>query len=72
MKKYKHLSNDVDIMELARNTSQFSGAEIAGLVRMAASFALDRRVSFKLAIASYFFREENHNVSVMLVTNGIS
>ena len=43
MEKNGMLSADVDLWELATNTSQFSGAEIAGVVRLAASYALDRK-----------------------------
>ena len=33
---------DVNVFELATNTSRFSGAEIAGVVRSASSYALER------------------------------
>ena len=39
------LSPEVDLHVLAQRTRQFSGAEIAGIIRMAASFALDRKVN---------------------------
>lgn len=42
MKKNGLLSDDVDIEEIARLTPNFSGAELAGLVKSAASFAYDR------------------------------
>ncbi|CAK7233246.1 transport between ER and Golgi ATPase protein [Sporothrix bragantina] len=42
MKKNGLLSDDVDIEEIARLTPNFSGAEIAGLVKSAASFAYDK------------------------------
>ncbi len=32
------------------NTTQFSGAEIAGIVRLAASYALDRKVGYMVLI----------------------
>ena len=38
------LSDDVDIDELARMTSNYTGAEIAGVVRSAASFALFKNI----------------------------
>lgn len=38
------LSDDVDLHELAANTTRFSGAEIAGVVRAAASYALEKQV----------------------------
>lgn len=37
-----HLGNDVDVAELAKYTKNYSGAEIAGLVRAATSFAMTR------------------------------
>nr|WCZ58637.1 vesicle-fusing ATPase [Seculamonas ecuadoriensis] len=40
----KCLSPDVDFQELAVRTKNFSGAELAGLVRSATSFALNRNV----------------------------
>ncbi|CAK7272233.1 transport between ER and Golgi ATPase protein [Sporothrix epigloea] len=42
MRKNGLLSDDVDIEEIARLTPNFSGAELAGLVKSAASFAYDR------------------------------
>ena len=39
------LNLDVNLEELAANTSHFSGAEIAGVVREAVSFSLERKVS---------------------------
>ena len=39
------LQDDVNLEELAANTSHFSGAEIAGVVREAVSFSLERKVS---------------------------
>ena len=44
MRESGSLSSDVSISELAANTTRFSGAEIAGVVRAAASYALDRQV----------------------------
>ena len=38
------LDHDVNLEELAANTSHFSGAEIAGVVREAVSFSLERKV----------------------------
>ncbi|KAJ1914281.1 transport between ER and Golgi ATPase protein [Mycoemilia scoparia] len=38
------LENDVDLLELAELTKNFSGAEIAGLVKSASSFAFNRHV----------------------------
>ena len=39
------LAEDVDPRQLAANTTRFSGAEIAGVVRAASSYALERYVS---------------------------
>lgn len=44
MKESGKLDKDVDLEALARLTKNFSGAEISGLVRSAASFALNRHV----------------------------
>ena len=38
------LADDIDMQRLAGNTSRFSGAEIAGVVRAASSYALERYV----------------------------
>ncbi len=44
MRENNFLGDDVDLHSLAALTQQFSGAEIAGVVRLAASYALDRKV----------------------------
>ena len=44
MRASGNLDPDVDLNELARETKNFSGAEISGLVRSATSFALSRHV----------------------------
>jgi len=44
MKENNKLERDVDIMELAAGTKNFSGAEIEGLVRAATSTAMNRLV----------------------------
>ena len=44
MRENGALSPDVNIADLAANTTWFSGAEIVGMVRAAASYALDRLV----------------------------
>lgn len=38
------LAPDVDLAKLAASTKNFSGAELEGLVKSAASFALNRNV----------------------------
>ena len=42
MRRNGLLGADVNSRELAANTSRFSGAEIAGVVRAASSYALER------------------------------
>ena len=47
MKKEHCLNSDVDLENIASRTRNFSGAEIAGLIRSAASFALNRKVDLE-------------------------
>ena len=49
MKEHKRLTQDAidNIPELARLSKNFSGAEIEGLVKSAASFAFQRNVNGK-------------------------
>ena len=64
MKENGYLADDVNLRELAANTTQFSGAEIAGIVRLAASYALDRKVltiSYSMLFMR-FIREDHQNV----------
>lgn len=44
MKENGKLGSDVNIAELAKQTRNFSGAEISGLVKSASSFALQRHI----------------------------
>ncbi|KAF2206282.1 hypothetical protein CERZMDRAFT_53445 [Cercospora zeae-maydis SCOH1-5] len=44
MRSNGKLGSDVDLAELARQTRNFSGAEISGLVKSASSFALQRHI----------------------------
>ena len=44
------LDEDVDILELARKTRNFSGAELEGLVRSATSTAMNRIIQVSLSI----------------------
>lgn len=44
IKENEKLASDVDIAELAEKTKNFSGAELAGLVRAAASTAMNRHI----------------------------
>eukprot|EP00951_Prasinocladus_malaysianus_P001648 scaffold11546_cov49-Prasinocladus_malaysianus.AAC.1 len=57
MSENSFLGADVDIMELAERTKNFSGAEIEGLVKSAVSFALHRQVD--VADLSKPMEEEN-------------
>ena len=52
MRNSSMLSPDVDLWGLAANTTRFSGAEIAGVVRAASSYALERFVSEKRKLRS--------------------
>nr|CEL65248.1 TPA: N-ethylmaleimide-sensitive factor, putative [Neospora caninum Liverpool] len=47
MRESGRLGNDVDLAVLAAETKNFSGAEIEGLVRSAASYAFQRNVNVK-------------------------
>jgi vesicle-fusing ATPase len=44
MRTNQVMEHDVDLMELARLTKNFSGAEIGGLIKSATSFAFNRHV----------------------------
>ena len=44
MRKNKIMADDVDLEYLAEQTKNFSGAEIAGLIKSATSFAFNRHV----------------------------
>ena len=44
MRTNQVMEDDVDLMELARLTKNFSGAEIGGLIKSATSFAFNRHV----------------------------
>ncbi|CAA9988039.1 N-ethylmaleimide-sensitive fusion protein, putative [Plasmodium knowlesi strain H] len=46
MRKSNKLSADVNIVELAEKTPNFSGAEIEGLVRNTVSYAFERHINF--------------------------
>ena len=50
MKANGLLGDDVNCWKLAANTSRLSGAEIAGIVRAASSYALER---YQLQIGTY-------------------
>lgn len=44
MRQYNLLEHDVDLREIASLTKNFSGAEIAGLIKSASSFAFNRHI----------------------------
>jgi vesicle-fusing ATPase len=44
MRVNNSIEDDVDVLELAQLTKNYSGAEIAGLIKSATSFALSRHV----------------------------
>ncbi|CRG99897.1 N-ethylmaleimide-sensitive fusion protein, putative [Plasmodium relictum] len=46
MRNSNKLNSDVDIIELAEKTPNFSGAEIEGLVRNTVSYAFERHINF--------------------------
>jgi len=48
MRESKRLSDDVDLGALAADTKNYSGAEIAGVVRSASSFAMGRAIGDRL------------------------
>jgi len=56
--------SDVDIEELARLTKNFSGAEIEGLVKSAASFALYGKVDVTKASAARSYAPPHRAVFV--------
>jgi vesicle-fusing ATPase len=45
MRENNYLADDVDLEELAEKTKNYSGAELEGVVKSAASFALNRQIS---------------------------
>ncbi|KAL5365426.1 P-loop containing nucleoside triphosphate hydrolase protein [Aspergillus floccosus] len=47
MRQNEIMDSDVDLFELARETKNFSGAEIAGLVKSASSFAFNRHIKLE-------------------------
>eukprot|EP01127_Copromyxa_protea_P001301 TRINITY_DN11326_c0_g1_i1.p1 TRINITY_DN11326_c0_g1~~TRINITY_DN11326_c0_g1_i1.p1 ORF type:complete len:748 (+),score=178.04 TRINITY_DN11326_c0_g1_i1:7-2250(+) len=48
MRKHNYLDDSVSVEELARHTKNFSGAEIEGVVKSAASFALSKQIDIKV------------------------
>lgn len=50
MRENNVMDSDVDLTELARSTKNFSGAELAGLVASASSFAFNRHVKVGTAV----------------------
>lgn len=56
------MDDDVDLLELAQLTKNFSGAELSGLVKSATSFAFNRHV--KVACPANTFKDSNLRVSL--------
>ena len=61
MKQNRLMDTDVDLLELATLTKNFSGAEIGGLIKSATSFAFNRHVkvwiiAFEGSSCTYVFR----------------
>ena len=54
MRKNEKLGHDVDLVELAQLTKNFSGAEIEGLVRAAQSCALNRLVKASSKVGLFY------------------
>lgn len=48
MKETNYLASSVDVLELAKKTRNFSGAELAGLVTCATSYGLSRELDDSL------------------------
>ena len=59
-RKNKRLAQDVDINELAKLTSNYTGAEIAGVVRSAASFAMAEHIDINNLAAT----STNENIMI--------
>lgn len=53
MRKNGVLDRDVDLLELASRTKNFSGAELNGLVKSATSFAMNRHVKVRSSCQKY-------------------
>ena len=53
MVQHKKMAKDVDLLELATLTKNFSGAELEGLVRAAQSCALNRLVGIDVPCDIY-------------------
>ncbi|KAI5302558.1 transport between ER and Golgi ATPase protein [Ascosphaera pollenicola] len=61
MRENRSLESDVDLDELAEKTKNFSGAEIGGLVKAAASFAFNRHIKVGTVAG---VREDAMNIKV--------
>ncbi|KAJ3024122.1 transport between ER and Golgi ATPase protein [Thoreauomyces humboldtii] len=51
MREHSLLETDVDLLELASLTKNFSGAEIAGLIKSASSFSFNRHIKIGASVA---------------------
>lgn len=54
MRQNNIMERDVDLVELATLTKNYSGAEISGLVKSATSFAFNRHVKVSWAFLKWF------------------
>lgn len=55
MRKNEIMEKDVDLPELASLTKNFSGAEIAGMIKSATSFSFNRHVKVCVCATSFSF-----------------
>ena len=67
MSENAFLAQNVDMVRLAELTKNFSGAEIEGLVKNAAAYALNRNISFDNLHAP--LEEENIKVPSVCITS---
>ena len=69
MRENRIMDRDVDLLELAQLTKNFSGAEINGLVKSATSFAFSRHVKVINTIRSYpiLFITQRYRLELWLV-----
>lgn len=62
MREHKKLAEDVNLETLAAQTKNFSGAEIEGLCRAAASSALNEKIKVRATIEKCFLFDLQSNV----------
>ena len=61
MRDHNKLARDFDVRALAKETKNFSGAEIEGLVRAATSTAMNRLIKVKAHSDTTIFFSEGDN-----------